>query len=317
MSKFVQTRVGNALELDDLIPGMDYHSVWDNPESFTRHIESIDKRKAWHDGGWEGGSGFSGTSSMAEAIVLSKNGWTEGADKIEKARSVILGRHPVLVKAVRYDIAGSVANVPRAISGNPLNMKALDLAKSRRRPVITLLSSMSANCGVDADAISNRAAVVAALIDYIETLGFSCEVIAVAPTLGGSTWYDGEGGHNYKGYKACTSVYVKNSNQPVDITRLSFGLGHASMFRRMIFADWGIAQVLKPALGRGLGRSLECEVLSDKGVYVIPSAEDLSHLFGDLETAATQGMDELIKSLARQGCPCFEKEAEVVMKKAA
>ena len=174
-------RKGNALELCNFFPYVDYHSTWDTPEAFARHVASIDEKSAWDDAAWERGSGFSGTENMAEALELARTGWKEGVARIEKIRANIHAMHPVLVKAVRYDIAGSVANVPRAISGNPLNMKANDLSKSRRRPVITLISSMSANCGISKEAITNQAAVVAAIIDQIETQGYACEVIAIAP----------------------------------------------------------------------------------------------------------------------------------------
>lgn len=290
-----QMRVGNAPELNDLIPGRDWHSCWDSPEAFSKYIASLDKDKAWQDAGWDHGDSFSGTTDMAEALELSRNGWTEGVHRIERLRSGILAAHPVLVKAVRYDLAGSVANVPRAISGNPLNMKALDLSKSRRRPIITLVSNMSANCGVSKDSITNRAAVVAAIIDQIECMGYACEVIATAPTLG------------YKGdhIKVCTSVMVKASNQMVDIGRLSFGLGHASMFRRMVFADWGIDKRLQSSLGHGLGSASQIEVDNDKGVYILPSCEGCSSLFITEDMAATQGLEFLLAALTKQGCPAF------------
>lgn len=290
-----QMRVGNAPELNDLIPGRDWHSCWDSPEAFSKYIAGLNKANAWQEAGWDNGDSFSGTMDMAEALELSRNGWTEGVQRIERLRSGILAAHPVLVKAIRYDIAGSVANVPRAISGNPLNMKALDLSKSRRRPIITLVSNMSANCGVHKDAITNRAAVVAAIIDQIECMGYACEVIATAPTLG----YRGDN------LKVCTSVMVKASNQAVDIGRLSFGLGHASMFRRMVFADWGIDKRLERPLGQGLGSASRIEVDNDKGIYILPSCEGYSSLFSNEEVAATKGLEFLLAALTTQGCPAF------------
>jgi hypothetical protein len=289
---------GDALELNTLLPKLDYSSTWGSPESFARHIASIDKDKAWNNAAWERGSSFSGTENMAQALELAKNGWTEGADKVERMRSGILAAHPVLVKAVRYDIAGSVANVPRAISGNPLNMKANDLSKSRRRPVLTLISSMSANCHIDKDCITNHAAVVAAIIDQIETMGYAVEVIAVAPTKG---WGKDRG-------LFCTSVMVKASNQGLDIPRLAYGLGHASMFRRLVFADWCGDNRIENSLGAGLGSSLVLnhdDRDASLGLYTLPSSGEVPELFKKEEVAATKGLDFLIATLVKQGCPAF------------
>lgn len=299
--------IGNAKELNDLIPGFDYHSAWDTPEAFSRHVEAMDKKEAWSDAGWDGDMHFTGTKNMDEALLLAAEGWKEGATRVERLRSGILAANPTLPKVIKFSLAGSYPDVPRAISGNPINMRTTDLAKSRRRPVITLLSNMSANCGVDKAAITNRAAVVAAIIDQIEAAGYACEVIATAPTRG-SMW------RGCSEFKALTSIMVKKSSQPVDLVRLAYGLGHASMFRRLIFADWGIYKPLEDKIGSGLGSScsFERKPLNEKGIYVLPSAEGNSSKFKTEEIAAKEGLDFIIKSLTAQGCPAFTGTPEEV-----
>lgn len=303
--------VGNAKEIVDLIPGFTYHSAWDSPEAFARHIEALNKEEAWCRAGWEEGGDFTGTNNMKEAITLAAEGWREGADRIEGFRDKILAMKPTHLKTIKYSLAGAYPDVVRAISGNPINMRVPDWARSRRRPVITLLSDMAANCGVNKDAITNRASVVAAIIDQIEAAGYACEVIATAPTKG-SMW-GGDGG-----YTALTSVLVKKTNQPVDLIRLSYGLGHASMFRRLIFADWGIHPANKVGLGSSLGshKNFDKEYLNDKGIYVIPSAEGHSEKFKTEEIASIEGMKFIINSLKAQGCSAFgeKRDAEAISK---
>lgn len=302
MTKYI---VGNAKEIVDLIPGFTYHSAWDSPEAFARHIEAANKKEAWCKAGWDEGADFTGTNNMEEALDLAANGWREGADRIEGFRDKILAMKPTHPKTIKYSLAGAYPDVVRAISGNPINMRVPDLAKSRRRPVITLLSDMSTNGSVNKDAITNRASVVAAIIDQIEAAGYACEVIATAPTKGCS-W--GES----KDYTAITSVLVKKTNQPVDLIRLSYGLGHASMFRRLIFADWGIHPANEKGIGRGLGshKNFDKEYLNDKAIYVIPSAEGHSSKFKTEEIASTKGMEFLIDSLKAQGCSAFGNERD-------
>jgi hypothetical protein len=299
----MQILSGNAKELNDLIPKPTWSSTWDSPEAFGRHIASLDKKKAWSDAGWSGDKDFCGTEDMDEALRLSQNGWKEGVAGIERLRTKILAMNPTHPKIKKYSIAGSYPDVARAVSGNPMNMRTLDSAKSRRRPVITLLSNMSANCNVAKESITNRASVVAAIIDQIEAAGYACEVVAIAPTAG-STW-DGK-----PGYSACTSVMVKRSNQAVDLGRLSFGMGHAAMFRRMVFADWGSSQPNAEGLGRGLGygHNIKDEFVDElnfKNIYVLPSAEENSSKFQTEDIAAIDGLKLIVDSLKEQECPAF------------
>lgn len=296
---------GNAKELTEFIPVLHgkkgYHSTWSTPEAFTNHIKHLERSKAWTDAGWEHGSDWSGTKDMESAIKLAEDGWKEGIEQVERVRNRTAYKHPVQNRTVRYDLAGTVPNVPRAIAGNVFNMKAPEATKSRRRPVITLVSNMAANCGVSAETISNRSAVVAAIIDQIETAGFACEVIATATTKG-SSW----GGE--KNFASAVSVVVKKSDQYADVKRLAFSLGHTAMFRRMVFADWGTDEANKGGLGRSLGSNLEIvpdEDMNFKNIYSLPSPERMEKLFRTEEVASTDGFDFLIKSLKAQKCPAF------------
>lgn len=290
--------VGDAPEINDYLPDRSYHSCWDSLESFTRYVSGLDKGKAWNKCGWDSDPDFYGSGSMEETLKLAKEGWIEGAAQIERTRSRVKGMRPQAPRLVKYELAGSVPNVPRAVAGNIFNMKAIDLAKSRKRPCMTLISNMSCLGHVDKDVISNRAAVVAALIDEIESAGFACEVISTALSKG-----DGE-------FRVGTSVRVKNSNQPVDLYRLAFALGHSSMFRRMVFADRGSESICKAGVGYGMGRSQGFEEFSDlaeKAVYVLPSANLCGDKFDTEDNAATVGVAYMVDQLRMQGCPAFPK----------
>jgi len=196
---------------------------------------------------------------------------------------------------MKYGICGAIPDVPRAISGNILNMKQMDSAFSKRKPVITLLSSMGANCGTSGDAITNRAAVVAAIVDQVEARGFAVEVIAIATAKA----YD-------KNNAACTAVRVKSAGQPVDIGRLAYGVGHVSMFRKLIFASW-TADKDASFLGSCLGSTynLGKEELEGKNAYYLPGPEGTS-VFNSEESACKEGLDYLINNLIDQKCPPFK-----------
>src|SRR5437879_6234337 len=145
---------GDALELNEVLPNFHYHSTWSSPEAFARNIRARGKDNHWHSSAWSvGDADWYGTENMEKALDLAAKGWPEGAAAVAKTRARVLANNPTAPRAIKYGIAGSVPNVPRAVSGNILNMKADDMAKARRRPIITLVANMSANCGVNAKAI--------------------------------------------------------------------------------------------------------------------------------------------------------------------
>lgn len=299
--------VGDAPEINhDLLPGYTHSSNWKSPESFARNIRGKKEREAWHEAGWRVGSDgddWSGTKNMQDALDLAENGWKKGAEDVENMKRRIDAVHPVSPRLVRHSVAGVTPNIARAVAGNPENMRVPDLTKSRKKPTITIVSNMSANCGVSGHAITNRAAAVCALIDRIESKGYSVEVISTATSRGGS--WDGEVGFN-----SAVSIRLNESHQPVDIVRMAFGLGHSSMFRRFVFTEWGTHSSCKRGLGMGLGSHEEVHLKKDedddlRAVYKLPSAEHKSKYFANEELTVTCGLYYLIQSLKKQGCPAF------------
>lgn len=286
-----------------------FRSSWSSPEAFATHISKMDPDGSWYDNGyswspsvWKKSSEhkeFSGVDNIQEAIDMAFHGWEEGGALIEKTRGYIQALNPLSPKMVKYGIAGTTPNVPRAIAGNLLNMKLPANVASRKKKTITIIYNMC-ECGMTNQAqISNKAAVTAALIDEIEAKGFSCEVIAVATTS------------NHQ-IKVLTSVCVKESHQPVDINRLAFSLGHAAMFRMLFFADWE-GDDFCSKLGHGLGWVSTTAAEKEQNleqIYTIEGGHNGNipiKLFKDLDTAATKGLNAIVRELQRQGCPAFPK----------
>ena len=294
---------GDAPHVTRLVNGVEItrdtrFSSWSSPEKFCAHLKTINPRDIWYGEGNAWGridTDFCGVENIEEAFDLCYNGWKEGGETIEKTRSYIHALNPTLPKPIKYAIAGSTPNVPRAVAGNILNMRAPEETKASKRKIITILYNMCENWCVDKNSITNKAAAMAALIDVIEEKGFSCEVICVSKTTGGM--------HDY------LSIMVKESHHAVDTNRLAFCLGHAAMFRVLCFADWESDPFCKP-LGRGLGCATSTKpshALTEKHIYTITSANGKSSKFKDMDTAAKEGVQALIEELQQQGCPAFKK----------
>lgn len=297
--------IGDSPELTEILGNLGetgFHSAWSNPEKFFRHIKSLKSEKAWTKSGWNGQENFTGTPDMGAAMKIAEEGWKEGISQIERVRNRIAALYPRKAKPSQYGITGVIPSIPRAVSGNIMNMKSPESRRSNHRPVITLISDMSCNWTIDSKVIANRAAVVAALIDEIEAVGYSVEVVSTAVSKGKSL---GDG----KNFRVASSVIVKKSDQYADLSRLAFAMGHPSMFRRMIFADWGSEETCRFGLGAGLGYNLSFTPAEDsafKGNFYIPSVEHYRKEFETEDIAATEGVDLLKKILAKQGCPAFK-----------
>lgn len=281
-----------------------YRSYFSSPEAFAREIATVNPKDCWHRSAWDrGNESWNGTNTMADALNLAVDGWPEGVAKATRLIDRIKATNPLQLKQIKYSIAGAYPNIPRAIAGNHLNMRVPDIARASRRPVITLMSNMSANCGHSGEEITNRASVVAALVDVIESAGYACDVIAYGATAS-SCWSSDPGVK----LDVISTVQVKNSNQPMDINRIAFGLGHASMFRRLMFADWERDSFCKE-LGASLGGVCDySKDTKDKNVYFLPSVENAEGHFDTEKDAATKGLQFLVDSLRKQGFPLFMNE---------
>lgn len=277
------------------------YSSWSSPEALTKHLKGINPSNIWYGSGhvWDSiNKEFSGVDSLQEAFDMCRNGWKEGGETIERTRSYIHALNPTLPKPIKYAIAGSTPNVPRAVAGNILNMRAPETAKSSRRKTITILYNVCESWIVSKEAICNKAAATAALIDVIESQGFSCEVLCTAKSVG------------YNKMTDVLTVTVKESHHPVDTNRLAFSLGHSAMFRGIIFADWQSDPLCKD-LGRGLGSVGSVQAskeLNEKNIYVIESSNGVGDRFKDEDTTAKEGIQFLIQELQQQGCPAFPKK---------
>jgi hypothetical protein len=271
-------------------------------EAFAKHVKGTPE--GWHDSAHESGNkDWRGTETMAEAINLAVNGWREGADKAAKLREKISALKPSARRLIKYSVAGATPNIPRYLAGNPMHMRTYDTVKSRQRPVITLVSDIGANNNVEGETFLNRAAVIAAIVDVIEDSGYSCHVIGYFGTKAKAF-----GERVHARVHARCAVTIKEPDQPVDIGRMAFALGHAAVFRRLGFAVMTEDRFTED-LGFGIGttHSLEKDMLAMDNAFILPSVKEhtVEAKFKSEPHAMTVGLDYMIESLTEQGCPAF------------
>ena len=295
---------GDALHLKEYIQPFDTMSrasfhCYSTPEALAAHCLTVKEADAWQTSAWANRSESEmGTRDLATAVKLCREGWPGGAQRASEMRDRINAANPTGPRIVRYDVAGAYPSVARAIAGNPLNMRRIDTAKLRRRPVMTLVSDMAVNWNTDGATITRRAAVVAAVVDAIESAGYACQVLATSACASGNT------------VAASCAVEIKESGSPVDIGRMAFALGHAAMFRRLCWVTYGESRFTEK-LGQSLGTAASLfpsAEMAAKSVYVLPSTLGAAKAFDTDQAAETAGLKYIVDSLAAQGCPAFQTQ---------
>jgi hypothetical protein len=230
----------------------------------------------WNDDAW------SGTQTMRDALTLAHDGWKEGAEQAQKLRDGINAARPHAPKLARYDVAGAVPNVARALAGNPMNMRRLAMRESARMPTLTLVCDIWNNAGCTSEAMLAQAASVAAIADLLEEAGYRCEILAVGRAQEGALAFE-------------VATRVKAAEQPMNLSAVVFGIGHTAMLRRLAFAIADTTQEASP-LKSWLGRALPCTSTPELGTFTTPSAQQT-------EGTALQRFVAICRALRAQGCP--------------
>jgi hypothetical protein len=221
-------RTPSAMYGDDAM----YHNHFadKNPAAFfgfsslaamTDYLEALPPGRR-RSSGWKSDDGsWSGTSSMREALRMARDGWSEGVEMAEEALERLSLDKP-LVKRRKPALAGGSVNVGRMLAGDPAHM--VRRPKQPGRKVVTFFVECGFPGIITAETAVTRAVLIASMIDLMETVGYSCAVVAVDASLYRALPY----------YRL--TVRLKESGERLNINDLIFALGHPAFSRRMSFA---------------------------------------------------------------------------------
>lgn len=163
---------------------------------------------------WDLNAGYEG------ALKLARDGWQEGAQSMANA----LVRLPAIdtVPELSHAVAGFLPDVGRYCTGMPDCMWNLD-EQQGSKPVLSLAVEVSANCNIDAQAMSNYGLAIARYVDEMESAGMRVEVIAAICA-------------NENGERLVYSWTVKDAGDAMNLADMAFSIGHPACFRRIGFA---------------------------------------------------------------------------------
>lgn len=176
---------------------------------------------------------FSGTACFEDAVSLASQGWADGLRKMRLALDAVTASSTALGPAPAYllDVAGAYPMPAIAAAGDVFCMVNPAPVSDRVRPIIKLASSVATGAQATAAQIFNYGAGLVAIIDALETQGFSVELTSLRVV----SWGDN---------RATIKTQVKGAGEAADLERLAFCLGHASYNRRIHF---GVLEALFPS----------------------------------------------------------------------
>jgi len=174
-------------------------------------------------GSWDGNVAWSG------ALELARNGWLEGAKRIEATS------HKLEAKLIRnivreewnYSTDGDAWDIGRVLADEPEHwIKREEVEDSTGSRHVKITVDLAASGGVSSNMLEARGAAIVAAIELLEYAGYRCEVhvaFMVAARYKANPIY------------ICTAL-LKAYDQPIDLPRLAFALAHAASLRRIGFS---------------------------------------------------------------------------------
>jgi len=243
--------------------------------------------------------------TLTEARRLARDGWQEGAERVQPLLDRVKTARPTRKALTRWDVAGAVPSIPRYLAGNPLHMRTRQISATSQQPIITLISSTSAPWWTETATFERLACAAAAIVDRLEDAGFRVEIIAGRressdPSGAGTA----SGANNARGHRSEMFFRVKAAQDSLDLARVAFGIGHPSVHRRLLFAAGNSHPAFDASLGDSQGFAVGLPPLErPPGAYILPA---LAHLEKQVRHDPVAVFDHVIETLKAQGCPGLE-----------
>ena len=213
-------------------------------EFIEYHLHSKEVRKC--QSSTEKGKSFYGTSTIEEAdeIAMCIKEWEEGKKMLEELRDscpeMFTPRIEGLALQFQYDVAGCMVDVGRYLDGEPECMVDFIISDSDKDgKIVDIYYEFTNNCDINTKDMMSYGIAVLALVDDLESRGFSCNIYAV-----GTTYERG------KSVDEITTITIKKAGEALNVEAIMYAF-HPSFFRR----HWFAFHERKPYCASGYGKS--------------------------------------------------------------
>ena len=234
-------------------------------------------------------SDWNGNLSFAETCRLAVGGWDEGIAKVEKFSSAFVGAigSKLVIDEYYYDVTGQDFDLARVLEGEPecwLNSEQIHV-EAPAMQTIKLVVNIGASASVGSDTLIRKGAGIVALVQLLERMRRSVEVVAITRDCYNYN-NDNEGGFDF-------DLCLKQAGQDLDLGKLAYALMHPSMLRRLQFVAMETTWVGMPRY-KGYSSNLR---QPESNIY-IPAAQ--SHEVMDFDSEDNV-KNWILKELVAQG----------------
>ena len=188
---------------------------------------------------------FTGTHNYNEAENLLLHGWVEESEKLNE----MLKLKALKEKSVKntYDVAGFQCSVPRYLQGIPTNMINQKIV-TKKQKVITITKNISYSAHVRKETIEQESVKVLQLVNNLEKQGY--RVILNVTLIAKS---------RKENIILCNKVRIKNANERLNISKVSFPMVHSSYLRRIMFRWMETFEYITRSFDTSYGVPVKCE----------------------------------------------------------
>ena len=218
---------------------------------------------------------WAGTATFEDAVKLARDGWADGAGRLEELTARLEGKlsNVSAVKRIVYSMAGpGVLDMGRYLMGHPEPyMRWADseeLTDVNPDRIVKLLVNAGANSDLSTERIWWRGAAAVAITDLIESSGARVEIELVRKNRSQATHI--------------RRILVKRAQDHISLEILAFALAHNASHRRIDFSvreteSEPIRRLIGAYSGGGYGTSTDLDTDEINGALYVPySAPEFS-----------------------------------------
>lgn len=218
---------------------------------------------------------YYGTVDYAQATHMLTHGWDAAATKLA-AKVKLTNATATAVRSSRpaYGVVGSQASVPRYLQGIPTNMVSRQMTYSKQK-VVTITKGISYSCRWKPSEILAECVKALQIIQSMENGGQRVRLNVMIAIQGG-----------YGKYYSVCKVCIKQPDERLNISKMSFALAHPSMLRRFFLKWIEVDPFAEGDMGWSYGTPgddmLKARAMGENEYYIPEKIEDMDKLIAYL-----------------------------------
>ena len=221
-------------------------------------------------------NGWAMSRDYAKAEHLLIHGWDTAAEKMSKKVKVTSTTNAtVRTSRPQFGVVGSQASVPRYLQGIPTNMVSRNMTYSKQK-VVTITKGISYSGWWTSEAILEESIKALQIIQSLESAGKRVRLnVMVASSNSRDTKH------------TICKVCVKQPDERLNISKMSFALAHPAMLRRFFFRWMETDPFVNFDIGGGYGSpsrlSIRKTAMAENEYYIPEKITDMDKVIEQIQ----------------------------------